>query len=303
MKLLSVIIVTHNSEKDIYDCLEAIFKFNDIADKLEVIVVDNNSVYFNEMASQLQKLYADKVRIVSNACNGGYGQGNNLGISYASTDIVMVINPDVRLLMPLFSEVIFMFKDSSVAMCGFKLMDKIDKAQESFRFSIVYNGFIRSVVSTLCYLLDIYDYKRMYLLGACFCIRKSVFLAVGQFDEQVFLYGEENDLHFRFRQQFPSMRITYRKDLCCLHPMHDRPYSEKMYRQMYASEIHFLHKNNLSVDWFFRNEIFRLRCSVVLNKMRVLYKFKRINMDKAYLQINLIKLLRVEYRKCGKIVV
>ena len=44
MKKLSIIIVTYNSEKDIYDCLDSIYSHCDIPIKeLEVIIVDNNS--------------------------------------------------------------------------------------------------------------------------------------------------------------------------------------------------------------------------------------------------------------------
>ena len=43
MKELSIIIVTYNSEPDIYGCLEALFAHNDIYDALEVIVVDSIS--------------------------------------------------------------------------------------------------------------------------------------------------------------------------------------------------------------------------------------------------------------------
>ena len=57
MKKLSVIIVTYNSESDIYGCLEALFAHNDIGEALEVIVVDNNSRDFAHMQSELQRLY------------------------------------------------------------------------------------------------------------------------------------------------------------------------------------------------------------------------------------------------------
>ena len=43
-KRVSVIIVTYNSEKHIYDCLSSIYRYNDIGDLLEVIIVDN-SIY------------------------------------------------------------------------------------------------------------------------------------------------------------------------------------------------------------------------------------------------------------------
>ena len=42
-KAVSVVIVTFNSENLIMDCLDSIFKYNDISDDLEVVLVDNCS--------------------------------------------------------------------------------------------------------------------------------------------------------------------------------------------------------------------------------------------------------------------
>ena len=77
MKQLSLIILTYNSEKDIYDCLESVNRYNDIGDALEIIVVDNNSTNYIDMHDKIKSLYPD-VRIIANTKNGGYGQGNNI---------------------------------------------------------------------------------------------------------------------------------------------------------------------------------------------------------------------------------
>ena len=42
-KKISIVIVTYNSDNHISDCLESIFKYNDIGDALEIIIVDNMS--------------------------------------------------------------------------------------------------------------------------------------------------------------------------------------------------------------------------------------------------------------------
>ena len=74
MKKLSLIILTYNSEKDIYDCLDSVYKYNDIGDYLEIIVVDNNSDNYIQMKKNIKTQYPD-VQIIANHKNGGYGQG------------------------------------------------------------------------------------------------------------------------------------------------------------------------------------------------------------------------------------
>ena len=115
MKKLSLIILTYNSEKDIYDCLYSVYKYNDIGDYLEIIVVDNNSDNYIQMQKNIMTQYPD-VQIIANHKNGGYGQGNNLGIRAASAPIVSIMNPDVRLIMP-FSNNSLMFYHTQKISC------------------------------------------------------------------------------------------------------------------------------------------------------------------------------------------
>ena len=102
-KKISIIIVTYNSELHIYDCLDSIFKYNDIGDDLEIIIVDNMSNNVDQMFTSIKEKYASTVKLVKNHINGGYGQGNNVGIRLAKSDIIMIMNPDVRLLQPVFN--------------------------------------------------------------------------------------------------------------------------------------------------------------------------------------------------------
>ena len=96
-KKLSIVIVTYNSEKDIFDCISSIYKHNDIDEQdLEVIVVDNNSPNGKAMFRQLNKQFGNRITLFGNDHNGGYGQGNNVGIRLASSPVVMIMNPDVR---------------------------------------------------------------------------------------------------------------------------------------------------------------------------------------------------------------
>ena len=79
MKRLSIIIVTYNSEKDIFDCISSIKQWSDIPfDELEVIIVDNNSRNTDSMFEQLRSLYGNDIVLVKNTHNGGYGKLKNM---------------------------------------------------------------------------------------------------------------------------------------------------------------------------------------------------------------------------------
>lgn len=41
----------------------------------------------------------------------------------------------------------------------------------------------------------------MHFSGSCFFIRKEMFEQAGLFDETIFMYGEEEDIHYRMRKK------------------------------------------------------------------------------------------------------
>ena len=103
MKKVSIIIVTYNSEKDIYDCVDSIQSHTDIPKKeIELIIVDNCSREPEPMFVRLKQQWGEDIILIENTQNGGYGQGNNVGIRRATAPVILIMNPDVRLLEPFF---------------------------------------------------------------------------------------------------------------------------------------------------------------------------------------------------------
>lgn len=225
MKELSVIIVTYNSEPDIYGCLEALFAHNDLDDALEVIVVDNNSRDFAPMQDEIERLYGERVTVLRNTQNGGYGQGNNIGIRQASSPLILIMNPDVRLVHMSLKELVAQYqKDKQLAICGFKqVINEQGKRGQSFSMLNHYPGLVRLLGGIVAKRLDWFSWKHMYFCGACFCVRKSMFEQAGLFDEKIFLYGEENDIRYRIHKLNPGTHDRYMRHSVYLHPTESRP--------------------------------------------------------------------------------
>lgn len=225
MKKVSIIIVTYNSEKDIYDCISSIQKFSDIPlSEIELIIVDNNSTGCDTMFDKLKTLWGEDIVLIKNSCNGGYGQGNNVGIRQCSAPVVLIMNPDVRLVCPIFKKAIDLFsKDKSMCMLGMKQWLTLEvPSTNSFTCTYMMNGYLSTILSALCTRLDIYIAKYMHFSGSCFFINKAMFEAVGLFDESVFLYGEEDDIHYRLKHRFKDCKMVYNKNLKYLHLTKER---------------------------------------------------------------------------------
>lgn len=261
MKELSVVIVTYNSEPDIYGCLEALFAHNDLGEALEVIVVDNNSRNFAHMHDDLNRLYGDRVIVLSNTQNGGYGQGNNIGIRHATSPVIMIMNPDVRLVQLSFREIIDRYSaDKNLAITGFKqIINASGKRGESFALLNHYPGWLRLFGGIWAKRLDCFCWRHMYFCGACFCVRKEMIEQAGMFDEQIFLYGEENDIHYRIHKTCPASYDMYLRDIIYLHPTENRPTSEKNICMRTASNEYVMQKQGRKAGTYTRSEAQRTK--------------------------------------------
>ena len=83
---LSIVIVTFKSEDVIHQCIRS------INNEIDIIVIENSD---NEkFREELETKYSN-VKCYISKKNLGMGAGNNLGIAYAKTDYVFLLNPDV----------------------------------------------------------------------------------------------------------------------------------------------------------------------------------------------------------------
>lgn len=285
MKRLSIIIVTYQSESHIYDCLSSVWSFCDIPRKeLEVIVVDN-SPKCELMFKQLRKLYGDEIMLIHNTHNGGYGQGNNVGIRQATAPVVMIMNPDVRLYEPLFNTAVNAFeKNDKLCMYGMKQMfsEKI-KSPLSFDCTRRINGYVIPFLTAVSNKFDFYCPKLMYLQGACFFINKEKFIKAGLFDEDIFMYGEEDDIHWRITKMF-GPAFYYNKNLHYLHLVQERPMSLSTERKMVESIVVSNEKKGKSSEDTYKNFIRYYRIRYISAYIKKLFGRKKEQKNMAILK-------------------
>lgn len=261
-KRISIVILTYNSEKDIMDCLASVHRYNDIGDALEVIVVDNNSDNVLPIFGEIKNKYPD-VLLIRNSENKGYGAGNNVGIRVASAPIIMIMNPDVRLLEPVFTSVLHAFEDLSVVMYGMKQKLPNGKNSASFFWTLLDNPLIAYFyIVKLFRPRDIYIQSKMYISGACFFVRKNDFEQVQLFDENLFLYAEEDDIRIRLLS-LGKKRIIYDKTKTYMHFFDNREISLRKLRQLFVSKCYLCRKNGIALAKPYRWEILYYRFVLV----------------------------------------
>ena len=191
MTRLSVIIVSYNGLDLLTDCLNSIRKYNDIGTDLEVIVSDNSPD--NRVVDSIKSNFPE-VKTVHNPKNGGFGYGNNRGVDVSTGEYLLFLNPDTLLTEPIFQYAINKFEqDDKLAIFGFRQFNKDHSTHYSYyvmdEVSLLDNLKQRKYLKN-----DTFIDGKMFIAGSAMFMRKDVFLRIGGFDENLFMFYEESDI-------------------------------------------------------------------------------------------------------------
>lgn len=215
---LSVIIVHTFEKRMIRQTLRGIRR---AAPKIrfEVIVVDNNPPA--GMEEVLTNEFPD-ARYLRNPKNIGFGAAMNVGIREARGRYVLIFNPDIVVQPGSLEELVrFMDEHPNVGVCGPQLRNPDGSLQYScYRVpNILIPAYRRTPLGKTSFGRSAVDHYMMHhddheqdmdvdsLIGAALCTRASALPKVGLFDEQFFMYYEDNDLCRRFWEN--GYRVVY----------------------------------------------------------------------------------------------
>ena len=191
----SIIIPTYNSKEYIKECLFSILKsgFND-----EIIVVDNNS---KDGTPFYVKNNFPKIQVIENSHNFGFGKSANIGAKKASGEYFIFLNPDTIVFQDSFQRLEdFIQKNSNFGAIGFNLITREGK-HENFSFGKKNNLF--QILKNKFFLkkdfLPDAPIKVDWVSGAAVVVKNEVFKKIGGFDENFFMYFEDQDLCLRIK--------------------------------------------------------------------------------------------------------
>lgn len=162
-----MIIVTYNSAEVIGDCLRS------VPNDLKVLVIDNAST--DEGPSMVQAWADDhpNVELIRNDLNQGFGRANNIGLRRCTTDFALLLNPDARLTDGVIDRLLEISQSTDHHFLSPELTfnEKPSLPVEQ-----------QQVTAT------------KFVLGAFLMGRMDVWRETGFFDENIFMYGEDNEL-------------------------------------------------------------------------------------------------------------
>tara|TARA_B100001123_G_C15196403_1_gene981519 strand:- start:504 stop:1379 length:876 start_codon:yes stop_codon:yes gene_type:complete len=184
---LTIVIVTLKSENIIHECIKSIDQ------NVPIIVVENsNNQRFKE---QLESKYKN-LKCVLSKSNLGMGAGNNIGIKLAKTDYVLVLNPDVKLETNTLNELY----SSSKKLSNFSIISPISSNIKFPNYGM-FDKRKKIETSQTPFQVD-------YVDGFAMLLNKNKLKDNIYFDENFFLYLENNDLCLRVNKKGGSIYIV-----------------------------------------------------------------------------------------------
>ncbi len=233
---ISFLIVTYNSEDVIAQCLHNIRRFaRDMRYEILIACNDQREIITDEPFVQTFVMRD----------NGGFSVANNFLVRQSSGKFLFFLNPDTQHFRGDFATLLSTLQDARVGIVAPQLRTKDDREEEwSYnRYTTTpYTIFLRNLFPTLgnCHTRDT-SCSVAWVSGAAFMMSRTVFDAVGGFDERFFLYYEDVDLCRRVRAQ--GYRII-RERACSIRHLgaQSMPSEDKQKRHYAKSQNHYLRK-------------------------------------------------------------
>lgn len=212
IKKLGVVILNYNTYEETIRCVESICTY--VKCHYSIYIVDNcSSDGSGERLVGFFAQYKD-VEVLQNIKNTGYSAGNNVGIKKAEKDgcaYIAIVNSDVELLNDAFTLMIDTLEnDPSVLMVGPSVVDNNGRESQIPRKKLTFRTFVLDR-HPFCDLLHRGRTGDRYytvsnrgvttfdgsVSGCCFVVKMEDFKSIDYFDENVFLYYEEDILAYK----------------------------------------------------------------------------------------------------------
>jgi N-acetylglucosaminyl-diphospho-decaprenol L-rhamnosyltransferase len=241
---VAVVVVTYDALRWIEQCLESVRG-------VPTVVVDNGST---DGTVLLVRERFPEVRVVESE-NRGLGAGWNLGIRETESRYILILNADAWLVGDALERLVaFAGSRPRVAVVGPRLRYPDGRLQRSVRgFPTLWRlateyFFLRKLAPRSRALNAFYaggfahDEVREaeFVMGACMLVRRAAIEEVGLLDEDFFLFSEETDWCYRFRQA--GWEVVFFPDAECVH-VGGASHGGRLYRENLRGHLLFLWKH------------------------------------------------------------
>lgn len=253
---LSVIILNYNVRYFLEQCVLSVQNALETIDG-EIIVIDNNSP--DDSCVMMQQRFRN-VKLIQNSENVGFPKGNNIGVAQAKGEYICILNPDTVVAEDTFTKVLaFAQQQSDLGIVGCKLIDGTGNfLPESKRgvptpwvaFTKI-TGLHKFFSGTFGkyyaqHLNENQTGKVDILVGAFMFLKRDLYLEVGGFDEDCFMYSDDIDLSYRILQKGKSN--FYFHETTVIHYKGESTVKDETYMKRFQEAMNFFYKKHFNPD-------------------------------------------------------
>ncbi len=209
----SIIIVNYQSQKELSRCLNSLDQFLATPNHtFEVVVVNNDEEKLN-----LNEKIKLPLTIINSSFNSGFGAGSNLGAKKARGKFLFFLNPDTELTDDSLKKMIYYLRSNKkIGITGAKIIEASRKAPQPWTSGAktsIWNILFRNTFNKP------WNKKQPvsvdWVSGTALLLKKSFFNQIGGFDENFWMYFEDQDLCLKAKQQnkrvhfFPHCQVLH----------------------------------------------------------------------------------------------
>lgn len=238
--VVSAIVVNWNGKDYLPACLDALLAQE--PPPAEVLVVDNHST---DGSRELVAARYPTVRVIDTGRNAGPCHARNVGAAAAAHELCLFVDNDVVLHPGALRELrACLAADPRAAMvqarslCGDdENVVHYDGGDLHFLGTLVLRNWYRPLAEA-----DVPDGPIGAAIALCFLTRKSVYQAVGGFDEHLFILYEDNEFSYKLRMRGHTIRLCARA--LCTHQAGTAGLSVRGEAAVYPGRRTYLHSKN-----------------------------------------------------------
>ncbi len=255
---LSVIILNYNVRYFLEQCVLSVQKALKGIDG-EIIVIDNAS---SDDSCEMMKTKFPHIKLIENAANLGFPKGNNIGVAQAKGDYVCILNPDTVVAEDTFSKILNTKNwQLNIGIIGCKLIDGAGNfLPESKRgvptpwvaFTKIFGLYKISNYFGKYYAQHLSENesgKVDILVGAFMMMKRELYLKVGGFDENCFMYSDDIDLSYLVLKTGKSN--YYFHETSVIHYKGESTVRDGTYMKRFREAMQFFYKKHFKKSWFF----------------------------------------------------
>ncbi len=259
---LSIIILNYNVRFFLEQCVISAQKSIQDIDA-EIIVVDNNSA---DDSCQMMKSRFPTVQLIENKENSGFPKGNNIGVAVAKGDYICILNPDTVVAEDTFIKILNFINSNKIGkenlgIVGCKLIDGNGKFLPESKRGIP-TPFV--AFSKIFGLYKISNYFGKYyaqhlnqnetgkveiLVGAFMVMKRDLYLEIGGFDENCFMYSDDIDLSYRVLKIGKSN--YYFPETTVIHYKGESTVKDATYMKRFQEAMNFFYKKHFKISLAF----------------------------------------------------